>query len=364
MKVTGRDNIQVDAKSITATTLTDPESEYYLGDLLLHLNRLPDAEPHLTAANSKAPNLVGAQASMALLRIRQKKYDDALALLKKAVDADSKNPVVNFYYAYVLERADSDSSGALAAAPADRYATMRTFAKKTMELSPRFVEAYALLARVDLNAGENLDEAEATLKKALSVAPGRDDLQMLLAQTYLRTDHRDEARNVLSMIERNATNLDARRRATALLDQTEKVATFTDITAEVEKDAAKEDASRRPANPAPAPAPPVPSNRAARETVLESLTPVAPVVEGEMISGLLINLDCSNGLTLRIRSGQATTELHSSNPDKIQFFSYTADVSDNIKCGARNPGTPVTVTYRPNPGGGGEPLLVEFSEKK
>ena len=57
-----------------------------------------------------------------------------------------------------------------------------------MESAPRFIEGYALFARVNLNAGEHLDEAEAALKKALSIAPGRDDLRMLLAQTYLRED--------------------------------------------------------------------------------------------------------------------------------------------------------------------------------
>ena len=56
-------------------------------------------------------------------------------------------------------------------------------------------------------------------------------------------------------------------------------------------------------------------------------------------------------------------DLHSAQPDKIQFLSYTSDVTNNIKCGPRNPGTPVTVTYRPQ-SGGGEPLVVEFQDKK
>src|SRR5262249_20623445 len=270
---------QVDAKSITATTLTDPESEYYLGDLLLHLNRLPDAEPHLTAASSKAPNLVAAQASLALLRIRQKKYDEALTLLKKAVDADSKNPMVNFYYAYVVERADADAAAALANSPANRYETMRTYAQKTIELAPRFVEGYTLLARADLNAGENLGEAESTLKKAIGIAPGRDDIQMLLVQTYLRTNRTADARELLSLIQRSTSDAEIRRRATALLDQTEQTTAFTDITSTIEKEIKKEE----PATP-PTPAPPT---RRVQETVLEALTPIGPSVQGEKVTGML-----------------------------------------------------------------------------
>jgi hypothetical protein len=104
--------------------------------------------------------------------------------------------------------------------------------------------------------------------------------------------------------------------------------------------------------------------RAAEQTVLEPLTPIGPAVEGEKTSGLLVNLECSDGLTLTIRTDRATLQLHSADPQKIQFLSYTAEVTDNIKCGPRNPGTSVTVTYRPTAEGRGEPLVVEFIEKK
>src|SRR5262249_1543759 len=100
------------------------------------------------------------------------------------------------------------------------------------------------------------------------------------------------------------------------------------------------------------------------ETVLESLTPTSPAIEGEKVSGLLVNLDCSNGLTLRVRSDRGTLDFHSTQPDKIQFLSYTADVTDNVKCGPRNPGIPVSITYHSLSGGALEPLVVEFQEKK
>ena len=358
MKVTTKDSIQVDVRAMATSTLSEAESDFYLGDLLLHLNRFADAEPYLTAALSKNANLMPAQTSLAIMRVRQRRYDDALGFLKKSVESDSKNYLVNFYYAYALERADSDASATVTNAPADKYESIRTYAKKSMELAPRYVEAHALLARVDLSAGENLDEAEASLKKALAVAPGRDDLQLLLAQTYLRSNRNEEARGMLSVIERNATNNDVRRRATSLLDQTEQKYTFTEITPAIEKEAAKDLRAQQPPPP-----PPSSTSRRAQETVLEAITPVGPAIEGEKLSGLLINMDCSNGLTLRIRTDRTTTELHSPQPDKIQFLSYTAAVSNNIRCGDRNPGEPVTVTYRPVPGGMGEPLVVEFTDK-
>src|SRR5262249_15329292 len=153
------------------------------------------------------------------------------------------------------------------------------------------------------------------LKKAITIAPGGDDLQLLLAQTYLRENRTQDARSLLAIIQRDATNLDVRRRATTLLDQTEQTFTFTEITADLEKEAARERSTQPP------PASPS-TTRKVQKTVREALTPIGPSVEGERLSGLLINMDCSNGLTLRIRTNQETTELHSSEPQKIQFLSY------------------------------------------
>jgi hypothetical protein len=233
---------------------------------------------------------------------------------------------------------------------------MRTYAKRTIELAPRFIEGYTLLGRINLNAGENLEEAEATLNKALSIAPGRDDVQLLLAQTYLRGNRRSDARSVLTALERSTSSPDTRRRATALLDQTEQTFTFTEITSTIEKEIAKD-------RPASTPQPPA-ATRKVQDTVLEALTPIGPSVEGEKVTGALTNMDCANGLTLTVRTAESTVQLHSSEPQKIQFLSYTSAVSDNIRCGPRNPSIPVTVTYRPVPGGQGDPLVIEFLESK
>lgn len=352
LKMTAKESMQVDVRGINPITLSEAEVDFYMGDLLLHMNRLGEAEPHINAAVSKAPNLTAAQASLGMLKVRQKKYDEALAILKKAVDADSKNHIVNFYYAYTLERLDSQAAADVGAA--DRYQAMRTYAKKSIELGPRFVEGYALLARADLSVGENLDEAEATVKKALSIAPGRDDLHLLLAQIYLRANRIPDARGVLMNLERITSDPDTRRRTTTLLDRTEQAFTFTEITADV----------KPPETPAPTPPlPPAPAS-VRKDAVLEALTPISPAVEGEKVEGLLIMLECTNGLTLRVRTDGNTLVFHSSEPEKIQFLSYTADVTDNVKCGPRSPGTPVSITFRPVQGGPANPLVVEFLQKK
>jgi hypothetical protein len=63
--------------------------------------------------------------------------------------------------------------------------------------------------------------------------------------TYLRANRTPDARNLLSSIERSATNPDVRRRATTMLDQTEKTFTFSDIVSPVEKESTERQRPRR-----------------------------------------------------------------------------------------------------------------------
>jgi tetratricopeptide (TPR) repeat protein len=348
VKIVSNDDLRVDVRSMVARTLSEAESEYYLGDLLLHMNRLPEAETHLKNAVAKDPTLTNAKVSLGLLRARDKNFEDAVALLKQAVDSQPNNAMVNFYYADILQRMGGEQG----------YETIHTYVNKSITQAPRFTEAYGLLARVNLVAGKNLDESESMLKKAFTLSPGRQDLRMLLAQTYLRANRTADAGALLRDLARVTTDPEVRNTAKTLLDQlTPDQPVFTEILPEVPR----ENLARGSLPEAPLPEP-KPIIR--QDTVIQPLTPIGPTVQGEKISGLLIQLDCSNGLTLRVRTDRTTLDLHSSEPEKIQFLSYTSEVTDNIKCGPRNPGTPVSVTYRPVQGGLGDPLVVEFTGNK
>jgi len=68
------------------------------------------------------------------------------------------------------------------------------------------------------------------------------------------------------------------------------------------------------------------------------------------------------GLTLASDGQDARSSLDPADKNSVPY--YTSDVTDNVKCGPRTPGIPVSVTYRPQPSGAPEPLVVEFQEKK
>jgi hypothetical protein len=237
---------------------------------------------------------------------------------------------------------------------------MRAQLNKSIEAAPRFAAAYGLLASANLAAGENLAETEVLLKKALQIAPGREDFRFMLAQIYLKLNRSADGMAMLTTLQRVSSDPKLKQTVTTMLDE---LAPTQPVFTEIVPDAPPEPRDiPQPRSVASDPQPvPVPQPNA-RETVLEALVPIGPSVEGEKVSGVLLFLECGNGLTLRVRTDKTTLELHSSNPGEIQFLSYTSNVSNNVQCGPQDPPAPVSVTYRPVNGGFGEPLVVEFLE--
>ncbi len=338
------------------TELTEIQAEYYFGDLLLHMGRQEEAASHLQRALSGDSRLIAAQSSLGTLRSRERKYDEAHALLQKAADADSRGYRTHYAYASFLKLTDDLGVGDSSMDSTDRAELARKHLKRAIELAPTFVEAYALLAQVDLSGADHLDEAEQILEKALSLTPGRHDIALLLGETFLRTDRVSAARNLFASLAHVSSDSRVRSQARSITEQIDaRRSQFEELP--VRKDAVAEPAPRPPRDSS--------STVVRRNPGLQALTPITPVVEGQKVSGLLLLMDCTNGVMFRVQSDRGLVNFHSSKPEQIQFLSYTSEVSDNIRCGPRDPGVPVTITYRESPGGAfaGEPLVVEFVEK-
>jgi tetratricopeptide (TPR) repeat protein len=76
--------------------LTEAEAQAYLGDLLLHIHRLSDAEVRLQQALTLDPKLTMAEASLGILRARQGRFDEAKNALQEAVKGDSNNYLAHY----------------------------------------------------------------------------------------------------------------------------------------------------------------------------------------------------------------------------------------------------------------------------
>jgi hypothetical protein len=238
---------------------------------------------------------------------------------------------------------------------------MRSHLQKSIELSPKFVEAYGLLGYVALVLNDEVPETENAVKKAISFAPGRHDLVLMLAQLMLANDETLAARAVLSQLTKSADRQFKERieslqeRIQSRLDNEAALRDYrmrreageaertTDLTAESERD-------DRPVLRREEPEPEPPAG------------PPAAQQPGPTVEGFLTSLDCTRGLTLQLRVESGFVELHSDRPSRVEFMSQVSTVKDSIGCGPIQPAVRVVITYArtANPRYLGEPLKVEF----
>jgi tetratricopeptide (TPR) repeat protein len=209
------------AAELKVTSLTEAETEYYQGDLLLHIDRLEDATKHLRRAIDADERLAAGHAALGVAYAKQRKFTEAERNLRQAVALQPDNYLAHYYYAYGLSRQGMDAEQAVNAYDPAAARVMRAELNRAIELAPTFPESYRLLAFVNLVTGEQLAEAAALLKRALVLAPNRPDLSYMLAEVYMRKGEPAEARDALRRVLRSGAQARLRARATALLARIE-----------------------------------------------------------------------------------------------------------------------------------------------
>jgi tetratricopeptide (TPR) repeat protein len=352
---TYNEKLEFDA-SMQSTQISEAEWNYYLGDLLFHLNRT-DSEQYLQKAIKLDPNLAVAHASLGMVQMRASRFAEAKQSLQRALSNGSQNHIVHYYYAFILSREGMDANNMITGYYPEAARTMREHLKKAIELAPGFPGSYKLLAFINLVSGEGLDESVDLLRKAIALSPGRQEFSFMLAQTYLRQQKYDEARKLAEALARNASEPQLRAQAESLrkrvVEISEQLARFKTEVAEankreaenievITKDAAQDDA-----------APPRPILR--RQ------------FDGEKVRGMLTEMVCSaKGMTLIVNAGDRIFKFHTASPERLQFLTFTPDVTGAIECGKVKPAKPVLVTYRAPTGAksqfDGEPIAVEFEK--
>jgi tetratricopeptide (TPR) repeat protein len=319
--------------------LTEAEAQAYLGDLLLHIHRLSDAEVRLQQALTLDPKLTMAEASLGILRARQGRFDEAKNALQEAVKGDSNNYLAHYYYAYALSRQGMDANNYVQHYEPETTATMRAELRKAIDLSPTFPESYSLLAFVNVVTGEQLDESVSLLKRALALSPGRQDLDLELAQIYLRQEKFDLARETLVPLQ-NAKDRRLHMQAESLLSSIknyeEQMARYKSGPQLREGNSAtsvKEDTPPQPVSPS--------------DYLQQALRPLEA---GEQrIQGLFIKLDCDNKGTAYfiVQASERLYKIRATALDRVQLVAYTQDAGGEVSCGPRKTQDNVILTYRP-----------------
>jgi Flp pilus assembly protein TadD len=183
-------------------SLSEAEANYYLGDLLLHIGRLDDADRYFKQAIALEPGLTNAYAALGQLAVYQRRYADAKKYLQRATTAP-QHYLVHYHYAWVLSRESVSPSGHISEYPAETAAVMREQLLRTIKLAPEFAPAHYLLALVDLVTEEHIDEALQMAEKARRLDPGKASYALLLAEIHAHRSDLAAARALLDPLTRD-----------------------------------------------------------------------------------------------------------------------------------------------------------------
>jgi len=328
-----------------AAPLTEAEAQTYLGDLLAHSKR-KDAYKYLEKALKLDPNLGMAHASIGMLYFYEGKVKEAQASLERAVAANSQNYLAHYYYAFTLSRGDQNVNGF---AP-EVAAKIREHLQKAIALRPDFPEPYNLLAFVSVITGQGIDDAIASMKRILSISPGRHDFINMLAQLYMRKQDFKAARPLLEQVVKSNASEEERAHAQQLLDG---IGTYEEAMAQI-ADAKKRGLDVRSETvfagtgngtnlAQSAPQQPTDPSSYLREVLR------VPKAGETQLQATLVKIECgAKGIVFVVRDGTQLLRLVTKTFDDIEITTYDPKSGGEITCGPRKPESTVVVCYMPN----------------
>ena len=361
--------------SAQAAPLTEAEAQAYLGDLLLHGYR-KDAYTYLEKALKLDPNLGMAHASIGMAYFREGKVAEARASLERALALNSQNYLAHYYYAFTLSRLDP--GGQPVTFTPELAAKIREHLQKAIALRPDYTESYNLLAFVSLATGDNLKDAIASLKQALSVSPGRHDFALTLAQLYARTGDYKQAQQMLEQLAKSNAEDHIREASELILKQMRANEANMARYEEAKKAAAASGASMPPivtvssdpsgrsigpdpsrppslgagagssvtpgtSSPNPAPTPAADPSSYLREVLR------APGEGETQLQAALLRIECEGkGIVFVVQTAGGLLRLRTPSFDDVEITTYDPSVKGEITCGVRKPANTVIVDYVPN----------------
>lgn len=336
-------------ETMTSAPLKEAEAFAHLGDLLLHMHRLDEAESYLKESLRLNPELPMAQASLGMVRVRQRNFAEAIPLLRRAAELAPENYLTHYYYAYGLSRQGMNEESVVMGYEPEVAAIMRAELLHAIKLAPSYPESYHLLAFVNLATNEKLEQAESLLKEAMRMAPAREEFALVLAQIYERRRSWESARQALEPL-RRSRNAQLRVRAEQMLKNISL--TETELARLQARGISVPDAGDPLASGSV-------SANAQRQRIARRF-------EGERVRGLLTNVECGEGeAVITLREGDRLMRFRSTDLRRIIFVTYIEGMGRSITCGERSPANLVVLTYRPSKAQtraefSGEAVAVEF----
>jgi tetratricopeptide (TPR) repeat protein len=333
----------------SAVKISDALAKAYLGDLLHHMNRLSEAETYLREAIAADNKVSLAHSSLGLLLIRQEKFAEAARHLEIAIAGGSADYFVYFNYAYALSRA-TGTGGLISRFPRETAARMRSSLERAIELEPKFAESYRVLAFVNLVNDENLADAANLLEKGLSIRPGDESFEILLAKVVLRLERYDDARRFAEKLSQVAKDPQVRADAKEILSS---ITQYSQARLQI---SAMPTARGVPWSPSLlllkrswVSETDIAVIERAREITNLNRVLERPRPDEQRVLGTIQRVDCVSGnITYHVRFGRENLRFYGESFDDLRMaVLVTGQHSFKIDCGVRLPSNPAVLSFIP-----------------
>jgi tetratricopeptide (TPR) repeat protein len=335
---------------IQTSPLTEADAQAYLGDLLYHSNRLGEAEAHLQQALSLNPNLSAAQTSLGLVKMRQKNFAEARKYLEKALQSDSNNYLAHYSYAFILTREAMNGGDFATSFEPESADKMRQALKKAIALNPGFAESYDLFGFVSVVRNENLDEALQYMKKALQIAPGKQEYMIRAAELLMRKKEFADAKLIAQRVLETADDNELKGYAQSVLS---RISSYERQLEEIKKYNKYSEGVQSIEAAANVPEKPMSEEEIAKkraEMELQSLNEILrkPKEDETRVLGYLTKIECTaKGMTYTVKVDGQLMKFTSKSFDTVEMIMVNITLADGqVGCGALKKETFALVTYR------------------
>ena len=196
--------------------ITPVEIYFRLGDELLRIDRLPEAQWYFEQAQKLAPASPLPYEGLGLIAVERDQPEAALREFTESRKLGSKSFLVYFDSARERYQLTANAQGRYAKLKNDAADEIRGELTNSIALSPNFAPAHELLGFLELVQGDDLPAAEKQMHTAIQLDADNPAYQFSLAQVQFRSRNFDDARHTLqplllpyieAEIQTNATQL-------------------------------------------------------------------------------------------------------------------------------------------------------------
>ena len=159
-------------KEMMAVQLSEAETQYYEGDLLLQMRQVPEAKSFLEKSIALDPKLSSSQVSLGFLSLLERQPGEAEKRFQAAIESDGNNYLAHYYYGEMLTANE-------------RYEDAIKAYQQAIKLKPDLGVLYSNLGYAYLKTN-NEDEAVKTFEKGSGASPKDSYFYRSLGYLYFR----------------------------------------------------------------------------------------------------------------------------------------------------------------------------------